>query len=165
LSLCLPSPVAPPKPHRTTTSRLGPPRPLVSPIGTKSSTAADIDLGERRDFQLVVRNRDLFGDLDRFPFRQLKNDSERIYRGQAIDGRGVFDSRAFTGFFANDVVGGPTGLPGYVVRANVDEGTVRFIAVDLRSCSGHLRNNHLDKECTVVGEVALRGCNLLDIPD
>ena len=125
----------------------------------------DVDLSERRDFQLVVRNAERFGEFDRFPFRPIKNDHERIYRGSAVDGRGVFDSRAFTGFFANDVVGSPAGLPGYVVRADLGAEIVRFVAVDLRSCSGHLRNNELDKECTVVGEVTLRECRLLDIPD
>jgi hypothetical protein len=125
----------------------------------------DIDLGERRDFQLVVRNSDLFGELDKFPFQQIKNDKERIYRGRTIDGQGVFDSRAFKAFFANDVVGSASGIPGYVVRADVDAGTVRFIAVDLRSCAGHLRNNELDKECTIKGEITLRECDLRDIPD
>ena len=127
----------------------------------------DVDLNERRNFQIVVRDSGKFAQLDALPFGEVKNASERIYRGRAIDGKGVFASESFNGFFANEVNSHADGTrPGYVVRsANAGGGTtVQFAAVNLATCGGQLRDNNLDKSCPVVGTITFNACTVVALP-
>ncbi len=127
----------------------------------------DVDVNERRDFQIVVNDSRKFAQLDRLPFGEIKNDLERIYRGRAIDGKGVFASESFSGFFANEVNSHADGTrPGYVVRSVNANGsaTVHFAAVNLATCGGQLRDNNLDKACPVVGDISFSSCTLVNLP-
>ncbi len=126
----------------------------------------DVDLNERRDFQLVVKNPALFPQFDQWPFRQLKNDHERIYRGQAIRGQGVFQSESFYGFFANSDTTDATGnAPGYVIRIIPGSSpSIRFAALNLEPCFGELRDNELDKVCPIIGQATIGSCNFVPLP-
>ncbi|MCX6117435.1 MAG: hypothetical protein NT027_07835, partial [Proteobacteria bacterium] len=128
----------------------------------------DVDLGERRNFQLVLKNKFAFAEFDQtgWTHAQIKNDNERIYRGRAIDGKGVFNGHDFVGFFANDVGGGSGTTFGWKVKLEVGTSDhsapwkkLKFTAVDLKKCGGQLRGNDFPKECSI-GEHEWNTCEV-----
>ncbi len=130
----------------------------------------DVDLNERRNFQLVLSNGNAFQMFDQpgWTYGQLRNDHERIYRGRAIDGRGVFHGKDFVGFFANDVVGTDAGTFGFKVKRSTEHSDhsppwtrLTFTAVNLRNCGGHITDNDFPSDCTI-GAHAWNTCQIFD---
>lgn len=119
----------------------------------------DIDTNERRNFQLILTNKYMFSKFDKieWTYNQIKNENERIYRGQAIDGRGVFRHEDFKGFFANGV---SDDRRGFKVKMKITNKTsLVFTAVNLTECGGELRDNDFPSSCTV-DEYVFNGCEL-----
>ena len=88
----------------------------------------DVDTGERRHLQVVVRDPAAFAVLDAtITYSEIKNPTERIYRGDSPFG--VFSSGDLRHFRTYDVAGGPGGRPG--IDALVKNGDLHLRQLDL----------------------------------
>jgi hypothetical protein len=96
---------------------------------SNGTVVVDVDTNERRNLQVVVRDASSFSVLDSsITFNQIKNPTERIYRGTSPFG--IFDPTQFHHLRANDVVADAAGhLPG--VEAILENGELRLRQLDL----------------------------------
>jgi len=127
------------------------------------SVLVDVDRNERRHLQLVVRDARAFGVLDQtLTYGQIKNPTERIYRGNSP--YGIFDSSQFRHFRTYEVTSNASGQrPG--VEAILQNGELRLRGLDLarRGCQPYsLRTDPPDDaypgECEATNYV-FRGCH------
>lgn len=93
------------------------------------AVVVDVDAGERRDLQVVVRSSGSFPALDTtISYNQIKNPSERIYRGDSP--YGIFDPVSFRHLRAVDYVRNAAGKrPGFEAIREGD--TLRLRSLDL----------------------------------
>ena len=101
----------------------------------------DYDLNERRHLQVVVTDKSTFGLIDQnITYNQIRNDNERIYRGQGD--KGVYSPSDFWTVFSYDpTTYTPTKGLGFEARRYGSNLVFRALDFIKTKCGGSLRGN------------------------